>query len=313
MDNNSVSLTSKVSACGRANESTRVDQLFIDRLAPVYATEDVVETNKSGNKKSSNACCCRKFWSRTRVVNKVLNSTGRFNFTIARLVGVNMEQIYLDIALRTRCLDDIIDKHIQSIKQIVLLACGGDFRPYRLTCLSSLASPADLTFFLIDVPHVLDYRQKCIEKLDPPAPALCKVVEIGCDLVNPEWTRMLCEAGYLMDQPTLFVAEGFFHYLTKEQVGSLFEKLRKLTISTHAYIAFDLVSTDFQSRSRRTADGGLFQFAVDRVEDVQQIFTEFGCSDIQTQSFQDLGKKYNRPVAPDRSFIVEAKLEPLRL
>jgi methyltransferase (TIGR00027 family) len=182
---------------------------------------------------------------------------------------MNIEQIYQDIAVRTRFLDDIVQKNITNVKQIVLLTCGGEFRPYRSS------SSSDLTFYLLDIPYVLKYRQKCFAQLDVPPTTSCNVVAVPCDLSNDEWSRLLCDAGFATDWPILWLAEGFFHYLTEQQIASLFKQIRQLSSSKETCIAFDLVSTRFQSSIRHAVAGGLFQFAVDDENEIHRIFSEY--------------------------------------
>ncbi len=69
-----------------------------------------------------------------------------------------MEQT-TDIVLQTRYLDDLVAKAAFTIKQIVILSCDGDFRPYRLPLIKS-SSVAD--FYLLDVPQVLACRVRHI-------------------------------------------------------------------------------------------------------------------------------------------------------
>ena len=309
MNKDTIGLTSKTSAAARAYESEQPDALFVDPLASIYANQDDNEP-REGTNQTENTCCCRNISLRAKVANASLGSRRFLNSGIGLLIGIDIKQIYQDIALRTRFLDDVIEKNIANVKQIVLLACGGDFRPYRLPFLHSMA-PSDLTFYLLDVPHVLKYRNKCLKLLNKQPTTPCKVVEIPADLSNEKWSPSLREAGFSINQPTLWLAEGFFHYLTEQQIGLLFNRLQQLSFSKQTSIAFDLVSTRFQSSARHASNTGLFRFALDDENEVRPIFSQMGCFDIQCTSFEELGKKYGRNVSRDRSFIVEAKMNSL--
>jgi len=318
MNNDTIGLTSKGSAAARTYESKRADALFIDPFASIYAVQTDDEppetTGPTGDRVAvagrENNSCCPKISFRTIITNMALRSTSLLTSRTARLIGMNkIGQIFEDVAVRTRFLDDILQKNITNVKQIVLLACGGDFRPYRLTSLDSTsASSADLTFYLLDVPHVLNYRQKCFSQMDVPPSTPWGVIEVPCDLSDEEWGRKLCEAGFEVDRPTLWLAEGFFQYLTEQQIGSLFNQVRQLSSSKQTRIAFDLVSTRFQTSFRHAIAGGLFHFALDDENEVRRIFSELGCDDIECTSFQELGVAYGRSVSHDRSFIVNAKI-----
>jgi methyltransferase (TIGR00027 family) len=315
MNDDTIGLTSRTSAAARAYESTQPDALFTDMLAPIYANEDSDEsganTVQNGNEAGKGNCEQTRGLRRTsykkKMMNKLLRSRRLLNSRLGRIMGINIMHTYQDIAVRTRFLDDIIQKNIPNVKQIVLLACGGDFRPYRLPFLHSMK---DLTFYLLDVPHVLRYRKKCFAQLAEPATTSCSVVEIACDLSNDEWGRMLLEAGFAIDRSTLWLAEGFFHYLNEQKIALLFNRIQQLTSSNQSSIAFDLVSSHFQAFLRYTVHSGLLHFALDDTNDVYRIFSELGCYDIECTSFEELGTTYDRNISRDRSFIVEAKINP---
>ena len=92
-----------------------------------------------------------------------------------------------DLALRKRFLDDLLLSASKTTKQIVLLACGCDFRPYRLS-FSDNSTP--MKFFLLDVDQVLHHRRHCFRKFEsPPRDENCQVIEIACDLADEEWSR----------------------------------------------------------------------------------------------------------------------------
>ncbi|CAF3961063.1 unnamed protein product [Adineta steineri] len=307
MNKDTVGLTSKTSAAARAHESKRPDRLFLDPLASIYSSQDADEVDASNGEETSSAQRTR---FRTKFANVVLRSSSLLNLGTGWLTGMYMRKIYLDIAVRTRFLDDIVQKNMTNVKQIVLLACGGDFRPYRLPSLHTLAPSSCPTFYLLDVPHVLKYRQKCFTQLDMPATTPCSVVEIPGNLSNENWSRMLRETGFDVYQPTLWLAEGFLHYLTEQQIALLFNRIRQLSLSKQTCIAFDLVSSRFQSTMRRAVAHDIFQFALDDENDVHRIFSGLGCYDIECTSFQELGTMYGRKISRDRSFVVEAKMHP---
>jgi methyltransferase (TIGR00027 family) len=257
--------TSMTSATARANEFNRPNALVRDPFARVYAGEVGPQTVKS----------------------------------FAQIEDTTAESITTDIAVRTRFLDDLLEKNMTTIKQVVILACGGDFRPYRLS-LPKNSTPIE--FYLLDVPEVLAYRQKCLEKFESPLPATnCKVIEIACNLANEDWSSKLLEHGFKPDQPTFWLAEGFFHYLTKQAIEKLFEHTRKLS-AKDSCIVFDLVSPRLKKLL------AIISFALDDEQEVQQVFNEFGCEEIECTSFTKIGSMYGRTVSRDRTFIVTAKL-----
>ncbi|CAF1568529.1 unnamed protein product [Adineta ricciae] len=262
---NPVGRTSMTSATARANESLRPNALFRDPFARIYAGQVGPETVE--------------------------------NF--ARIEDASAESITTDIAVRTRFLDDLLEKSMTTIKQIVILACGGDFRPYRL---SVPENSTPVAFYLLDVPEVLAYRQKCFEKLESSLPKVNRsVAEIACNLVNDEWPAELLHHGFKPDQPTFWLAEGLFHYLTKQDIQKLLERIQKLS-AKNSCITFDLVSP------RLLELLPIIKFALDDEQEIRRIFHEFNCEDIECMSFENIGLTYRRTVSRDRTFIVTAKL-----
>lgn len=316
MNDDTVGLTSRTSAAARAHESKRPNALFKDEFSPIYAsqTSDVSDVNRvqigdnAGRGNDEQTHSPRRTSRKTKIMNKVLRSPRLPNSRVVRIVSTKIMRTYQDIAVRTCFLDDIILQNFPNVTQIVLLACGGDFRPYRLRCVRSLLG---LTFYLLDVPHVLRHRQYCLAQLDKPATSPYKVVEVPCDLANAEWVGKLREAGFARDQSTLWIAEGFLQYLNEQQIALLFNQIQKLTSSEHSSIAFDLASRRFQTLVRYIVPAGLIHFAVDNTSDVSRIFSKLGCYDIECTSFEELGRIYDRHVSHDRSFIVQAKINPL--
>jgi len=63
--------------------------------------------------------------------------------------------------LRTKFIDDLIKDSVQyrGIKQVVILGCGMDTRALRL------GLPSDITFYELDFPTVLDYKNEILDPL----------------------------------------------------------------------------------------------------------------------------------------------------
>ncbi|CAF1558606.1 unnamed protein product [Adineta steineri] len=260
--------TSVTSAAARASESNRSNPLLQDPFARVYAGQIGPESVES----------------------------------FSHMEQTTVELFTTDIVVRARYLDDLLTKMAVTIKQIVILACGGDFRPYRLSLTDSSSAT---NFYLLDVPQVLAYRQQCLERLEPHPPAAnCKIVEIACDLTNDEWLSKLVEHGFHSDQPTFWLAEGFFQYLVEKDVRRIFDQIRQVS-AKDSHIAFDLVS------SRRQKTLTIIRFTLDDEQEVRRIFTELGCIEIECIPFQQVGAMYDRSVSRDRTFIVNAKLSHL--
>lgn len=260
-----VNSTSMSTARDRATESKRPNALFQDPFASVFAGK--------------------------------FNPESMENYP--RVDGRAAQLLTTDVAVRTRFYDDLLKKTLVTVKQIVILACGGDFRPYRL---SFAKNSPDVEFYLLDMPAVIAYRQKCLKNLESSLTETnCKVIEIACNLANEDWPSKLHQHGFNPNNPTLWLAEGLLPYLTEQENRELFSRIRKLS-SKESHIAFDLISTQFQKVLK------ISPFAVDDEEEVRRIFTEFGCEDIECISFEKLGAMHGRQISHNLTFIVNAKL-----
>ncbi|CAF1512413.1 unnamed protein product [Adineta ricciae] len=172
----------------------------------------------------------------------------------------------------------------------------------QILLLSVPENSTPVAFYLLDVPEVLAYRQKCFEKLESSLPKVNRsVAEIACNLVNDEWPAELLHHGFKPDQPTFWLAEGLFHYLTKQDIQKLLERIQKLS-AKNSCITFDLVSP------RLLELLPIIKFALDDEQEIRRIFHEFNCEDIECMSFENIGLTYRRTVSRDRTFIVTAKL-----
>jgi methyltransferase (TIGR00027 family) len=259
------SQTSLGSANARAFESVRPNALFQDPFASIYANDPEPPTTE--------------------------------NFI--HIDGTTVELMITNLAVRTRYFDDLLEKMLNTVKQVVILGCGGDFRPYRL---SLARNSPNVKFYLLDVPEVLAYRQECLEKVETLSlETSCKVVEIACNLTNEEWPSKLYEHGFNPDNPTFWLAEGLLPYFNLEEIRRLCSQIRELS-TKGSHIVFDLVSTRYQ----KLLD--IIHFALDNEEEVHQIFTNLGCEDIVCLSYQKVAAIYERSVSNDVTFIVNANL-----
>ena len=131
---------------------------------------------------------------------------------------VRIELLTKAFVSRTVFFDEHIFKAItaKDIDQLVILAVGGDCRPYRMDCLK------DCTIFEIDFPDVIEYRKNVLNNLG--AQLKGKLVSISIDLNDPSWPLKLMESQFDCKKKTIFLVEGLLMYLTFEEVDNLLKK-----------------------------------------------------------------------------------------
>lgn len=113
------------------------------------------------------------------------------------------------VALRARQFDlwaaDFLHRHPDAV--VLHLGCGLDSRAFRLDV------PADVHWFDLDVPEVIELRRQIYAEHD-------RYQMIGSSVTDPEWLDKIPT-----DRPTLVVAEGLLPYLAEDEVRHLLQRL----------------------------------------------------------------------------------------
>jgi methyltransferase (TIGR00027 family) len=124
--------------------------------------------------------------------------------------GATMFTPYL--AARTWMFDRGILAEVSRGADLVLnLAAGLDSRPYRLPL------PSSLRWVEIDLSEVLEWKQRVLADERP----ACAVERVGLDLLHVDDRRSLFASLEGAAERILIVSEGFFIYLSEDEVGSL--------------------------------------------------------------------------------------------
>ncbi|MEU7429273.1 SAM-dependent methyltransferase [Streptomyces sioyaensis] len=124
------------------------------------------------------------------------------------------------IAVRTRFFDDFLRAATTECQQVVILAAGLDTRAYRLDL------PSDVRVFEIDLPEVLTFKESVVARQQ--ADADCQRTAVPVDL-RSDWPTALVKAGFQLDQPTAWTAEGLLVYLSESECAQLLERISKLS------------------------------------------------------------------------------------
>jgi methyltransferase (TIGR00027 family) len=123
-----------------------------------------------------------------------------------------MQQGVNAIAIRTRVMDDLIERLVRSagIDGILNLAAGLDARPYRLPL------PSTLRWIEVDLPEVLAYKtQKLLGQQ-----AHCTLKRMPLDLRLPQRNALFSEMNATAEH-CLVITEGLLGYLSPEEVAAL--------------------------------------------------------------------------------------------
>ncbi len=125
------------------------------------------------------------------------------------------------IALRTRFFDDFLIEATRSgLRQVVVLACGLDTRPQRLTW------PPGVIIYELDQPGVVEFKVRTLAELGVADQAT--VHSIGVDL-REDWAAILRDHGFDPAQPTAWIAEALLPYLPAQAQGRVLDTITELS------------------------------------------------------------------------------------
>lgn len=123
------------------------------------------------------------------------------------------EKITNAIALRTRLIDEQIEKLVQSkkIDTVLNLAAGLDTRPYRLNL------PASLRWIEVDFGEILTEKEHKLVQAKP----VCTLERIKLDITDTFLRKRLFAEITKNSKQALVITEGLLSYLPEPQVASI--------------------------------------------------------------------------------------------
>lgn len=122
-------------------------------------------------------------------------------------------------ASRTKWFDEFfIAAGANGIGQAVNLAAGLDARAWRLPWIE------DSVVYEVDQPKVLAFKAETLVDDSPGA----RYVPVPIDL-SQDWPKALCEAGFDVEAPTAWAAEGLLPNLPTADQDLLFERIHQLS------------------------------------------------------------------------------------
>jgi len=140
----------------------------------------------------------------------------------------------VSIIVRTRFFDDYFQRIISTsdIRQVVLMATGLDTRAFRLPW------PEGTKVFELDQPQVLQYKEQILSSAGAQPASKRHAIEV--DLTGP-WTDALIKAGFDPQQPSVWLLEGFFHYIPTESITHILDDITSQA-APGSWLGFDIIN-----------------------------------------------------------------------
>eukprot|EP01132_Coremiostelium_polycephalum_P001934 gene1934-2369_t len=202
------------------------------------------------------------------------------------------------------CMNNFINTNSLDGGQIVLCGAGLDSRALRFKNLTS-----KFTVFEVDLPQVIEYKEKILLPLELSIPRLstCKIVRKGLDLFDRNWIEQLKANGFDPNVPTFWLLEGLVMYFTIEQVESLLKTISNNSPKGSQFFidTVGVLSKEFELRLNRTDAQHIFDFFKNNfkylTDDPDPFFGSFGFQ-VKTRSISQLISDFDIPIH-DPSFV----------
>jgi methyltransferase (TIGR00027 family) len=132
------------------------------------------------------------------------------------------------LPVRTRYFDDTLLDTAGKVRQVVSLGAGYDTRAFWLPLKS------ELRIFELDLPEVLGKKKASLVSLR--AVPRCHLKYIPTNFCD-DWADDLLTAGFHCGEPSLWIAEDLFFYMTQLQVELLLNNSRRLAAPRSFFVA----------------------------------------------------------------------------
>jgi methyltransferase (TIGR00027 family) len=137
------------------------------------------------------------------------------------------------VAIRTRFFDDcLLEACAAGCRQVAVLAAGVDTRAFRLPW------PEGVRLFELDLPEIFTFKEQVLAREG--AKPVCQRIVVEADL-SEEWSAPLLKAGFRLDEPTAWLAEGILPFLTEEENDKLLDRISDLS-ALGSRLAFEHIS-----------------------------------------------------------------------
>ncbi|QLL06871.1 SAM-dependent methyltransferase [Mycobacterium vicinigordonae] len=136
------------------------------------------------------------------------------------------------MACRTRFYDQFfLDATRGGITSVVILASGLDARAYRLPW------PAGTVVYEVDMPEVIEFKTETLRELGAEPTAERRTVSVD---LRDDWASALKAAGFDIEEPAAWSAEGLLVYLPDDAQDALFDNITALS-APGSRLAFEFV------------------------------------------------------------------------
>ena len=135
-------------------------------------------------------------------------------------------------AARTTFYDQVLERHLADVEQLVVLGAGFDTRAYRLP------EDAGLGCFEVDQPQTQAFKREMLRRAGVDSR---RVTYVAADLEQKDWFEQLADAGFAPGERSVFLWESVTMSLDREAVESTLRKIAETAPGT--IVAFDYVST----------------------------------------------------------------------
>lgn len=195
------------------------------------------------------------------------------------------------LALRSAKIDALLRDFLRDIKQLVIVGAGLDTRAFNLT------GAADVAVFEVDFPHVLAFKA---DRLGTLPLTVRERTAIGCDATTSRFPALLEQSSFEQTQPTVWLLEGVYVYLSGDQIETLNRSLRRQSAQGSR-----LIATFMGRNTRETFTQGM----ISRFDDAPCMLAQHGWNARQLH-YADIAREYGRSYPPDHDVYL-AYTEPL--
>lgn len=138
-----------------------------------------------------------------------------------------------EASARQTFFDEVVDRHLGDMAQLVILGAGFDTRAYRL--------PKDtrVRAFEVDMPATQALKRRMLEMAGIDT---SRVTFVSADFEKEDWLARLTEAGFDPGKRTLFLWEGVTMYLDPEAITATLCKIAGT--ASGSVVAFDYFTTE---------------------------------------------------------------------
>ena len=192
------------------------------------------------------------------------DAAGPHGALLAKKLRTALPQLTDMVLARTQHIDQTINE-MQNVEQVVMLGAGLDMRPFRFASRSP-----EIKFFEIDLPDMLEERERVIAEMDDSQLQNPKRFSIAADFLKDDVAQLLqAQPSFDPAAKTLFIYEGCSMYFTEEENLSLLKNIWKLSQHPESQIWCDLVTESVVNGKTNRPEITAF---LNRMEDLGESF-----------------------------------------